>query len=210
MVKQFSHKEHKVVQFHLDAPIMKSRFNLFIEKLLLEMPQMIKSDVGFINSDKSNDINTQYVKRHWSSKGTEVIGNRKVNIYETDKDGADKSVAFIDENGYYIGLVEFDFLEDGIQMVYIWQKKPFKDFILNVFLEYLLPKYETILSDKSQTVLAFNFYNKLRYFLPNNIIFSILDKKNKTEILVDPNENLEKYYGEDEDFENYVFKISKK
>lgn len=189
----------------------KTNFDLLVEKILLEMPQMLKSEVGFIDSEKSNNIHVDYVKKYWKEIDERIIGGHKVRIYLSDKEGVDFAIAFIDKNDYYIGLIEFDkFEENSIQMVYIWQRKNFKNFILNVFLEYLLPNYNSIFSDQQQTILGFNFYNKLRFFLPEQYNFSIFDLKDKKEISLEKEDSLEKYFNEEDNFQRYVFKISKK
>lgn len=180
--------------------------------LLVEMPTLVKGgEIGYISSEREHQTNIKYIKDTGGRHIDDVtIDNVLFEVWRTQDNYDEVCLVFINDSHIH-ARIEFSILtEKDIKMSFIWQWKYSRGLMQKIYVQYLLNHFQTITSDKELTLKAFSFYEKLCMASGETYSFSIYDEKQNMVITTihDCNE-LQKYFGEQEEYSNYRFKLTK-
>jgi hypothetical protein len=138
--------------------------NTYENFMINEMSLRTDSDQDVLNKPNALVSQGKYYKEYGEFIETVELNGNALYLYRIDN-----SVCFLTEQKLAIALVEYTEHPIGtINMSFINTFRQFPTLMETIFIEYLLKKYDTIISDCVQTDKGFNFYKKMAFFQEHN------------------------------------------
>lgn len=182
-----------------------------LDDLKLESPQEVRS---FLNrSENDLTINTEEAKKiekEWTPTGIFKYKNNNLRIFEK-KESSDIFMSLLAENQPYIILMH-DFREFklnnkiGISSLDIWSDRiRAKELARYWIFNYILKKYDFIVSDRSHTSEGKSFWIKLiDESLKNNLYVFVYHYRTKELTQIRDKSEIENYYGTDKSAYQFI------
>jgi hypothetical protein len=182
-----------------------------IDKLLQEMSYKIPAMQNPLNSPMAGEIFRiatelgKYVEDFRCSDG------RIYNVYEYTRHET-PTLYFLHNHQWVVASIELNMTANAAKIEQAYGiGGVFKGIVSRIYVEYLLSKTKSVISDSAQTAEGFNIY---RYILREHEKFGVnvyvWNTKTDEKFLVNEVEELEKYFGDTNSFGFYRFIITKK
>lgn len=183
-----------------------NRYMNFTElSTILESPLYL-SDVDTRLTDKSHLLDANKSKDLFINKENKVaslkIKNMKIDVYSFNIPGSREVEYYFAIGDEIISLYIGEHAKRGIITQLVESKAkilPNDSFMGEVYVNFLLPKYNFIMSDINLTQLGFNFwFNNFDKFEDNGYRIYVADTSTKTKKLLTDKKQLKQYYGKDD------------
>lgn len=197
---------------------MTSRRQTFKEFFLKRMIQESPTNTGVFDTPYSDIGEAQeiYTIIKNDPENYEIVysifNEHKVDLV-LNREGDDATLYFVPRNDKFIyGYATYGYRQDGgIEMVSVYNRPLYFGLAQHVYLEYLIPHHKYVLSNGFHSKSGKSFWYKVVIFgLGKGMNVTIWDDKIGKDVhIVNSGKDLEKYYGDDMDYERYRIKIWK-
>jgi hypothetical protein len=124
--------------------------------IINEMSLRLDDNQDILNKNSGFLLQGEYYIENGEFIETVDINNNPFDIYAIGD-----SICFVNSQKWAVAILEFTDNIDGIIMKYINSHRSYRNLMEYIFVEYLLPKYGSIISDNVQTESGFMFYKRL-------------------------------------------------
>jgi hypothetical protein len=169
-------------------------------------------DSEFSDTQIAQNIYNEILKNPSKYKKVFTLkGNHSIDLYEF-ADGSDIMLYFFPQHDNFIyGYVTYECKNDGgIEIYSVYNRPMYFGLAQSVYNQYLIPKYDYVMSHNQHSQKGKNFWEKIVAFnIDKNItIYDTIDQK--TVKNVNDSSDLNEFYGNTPNYERYRIKISNK